>query len=126
MYLREREDTYTGKKVKAFGFKTTSLTRPLIISELVTLVREHSEIFNDKQTLEEMLTFVRSKKGRPEAQLGAHDDLIIGIAIAHYIKSQVMFDKHPIITPYEFNFEVEKPANKDWGNTIKNYIGGII
>ena len=106
MYIREREDTYTGKKVKAFGFKTTSLTRPLIISELVTLVRDHPEIFNDKQTLEEMLTFVRNKKGRPEAQNGAHDDLIMGLAIAHYIKSQVMFDKQPIITSYEFNFEI--------------------
>lgn len=119
MYVREREDTYTGKLVKAFGFKTTSLTRPLIISELVTLVREHKEIFNDKETLEEMLTFVRNEKGRPEAQQGAHDDLIMALAIAHYIKEQVKLNEQPIIVYPEFNFSIEKPQDNDYGDVIK-------
>lgn len=118
MYVREREDTYTGRLVKAYGFKTTSLTRPLIIAELIQIVRENIEIFNDKETLEEMLTFVRNEKGRPEAQQGSHDDLIMGIAIAHYIKTQVQLKEEPIITPYQFQFESEKPKGKDWGERI--------
>ncbi len=40
---------------------------------LVEIVREHPEWVNDKETLGEMLTFVRNEKGRPEAQSGAHD-----------------------------------------------------
>lgn len=85
-YIREREDTFTGRPVKAYGFKTTSITRPIIISELIKIVRENVDLINDKETLEEMLTFIRNEKGRPEAKSGAHDDLIMALAIAHYIR----------------------------------------
>jgi len=90
----------------------------LIIAELIQIVRENIEIFNDKETLEEMLTFVRNEKGRPEAQQGSHDDLIMGIAIAHYIKTQVQLKEEPIITPYQFQFKEENPKGKDWGERI--------
>ena len=35
-----------------------------------------------------MLTFVRNEKGRPEAEEGAHDDLVMALAIAHYAREQ--------------------------------------
>jgi phage terminase large subunit len=35
-----------------------------------------------------MLTFVRNEKGKAEAQEGKHDDLILGLAIAHYARGQ--------------------------------------
>lgn len=82
MYIREQEDTYTGAIKKAHGFRTDKFTRPRIISQLVEIVRENTYLFNDKLTLEEMLTFVRNEKGRAEAQQGAHDDLIMAVAIA--------------------------------------------
>ena len=103
MYTREREDTFTHNIIKAYGFKTTSLTRPIIISGLVTVVREAVELVNDKETLEEMLTFVRNEKGRPEAQNGAHDDLIIGLAIAHYIRPNQSYISDP--TSYDIDEE---------------------
>ena len=87
-YQREIPDTYTGKLQKKFGFKTTSLTRPIIIASHVALAREHIDTFNDAVTLEEMLTFVRNEKGRPEAQAGAHDDTILADAIAYEIRGQ--------------------------------------
>lgn len=87
-YVREKEDDYTGKLEPRFGFKTTSATRPTAIAGLVTIVRENTELINDRDTLEEMLTFVRNEKGRPEAQSGAHDDLIMALAIAYYIRTQ--------------------------------------
>lgn len=87
-YQREIPDTYTGKLQKKFGFKTTSLTRPIIIASHVALAREHIDTFNDTVTLEEMLTFVRNEKGRPEAQAGAHDDTILADAIALEIRGQ--------------------------------------
>lgn len=87
-YVREREDNYTNKTVKAFGFKTTSITRPLVLAQLQSIVNDHIELINDKDTLEEMLTFVRNEKGRPEAQEGAHDDLVMALAIAYYIREQ--------------------------------------
>lgn len=87
-FKREKEDTITQKIEHVFGFKTTKLTRPLIISNLVQLVREHPELFNDMETLEEMLTFVRSESGKAEAQNGKHDDLIMALAITFYIRTQ--------------------------------------
>ena len=87
-YIRESEDNFTHKVKHAYGFKTTSLTRPIILADLVRIVREDCELINDRMTLEEMLTFVRNEKGRAEAQNGAHDDLIMALAIAHYIRPQ--------------------------------------
>lgn len=88
MYMREVHDTFTHKLQKKFGFTTTKLTRPLIIAELVTMVREQPHLFNDIQTLEEMLTFVKNENGRAEAQDGARDDLLMGLAITYHIRDQ--------------------------------------
>ena len=60
----------------------------MIISKHVTLARENIETFNDVTLLEEMLTFVRNEKGRPEAEKGAHDDMIFADAIALEIREQ--------------------------------------
>lgn len=87
-FVREREDNYTNKHDKAFGFKTTVITRPLILSMLQAIMNDTPELINDRDTLEEMLTFVRNEKGRPEAQQGAHDDLVMALAIAYYIRTQ--------------------------------------
>ena len=118
MFVREKEDRYTGIMDKSYGFKTTSLTRPVIIAELVKIVRESVELINDKLTLEEMLTFVRNEKGRPEAQQGAHDDLVMGLAIAYYSMTQVVFDVEPIEVSQVFNFKSEEPLEADYGEEI--------
>lgn len=118
MFVREKEDKYTGIMDKSYGFKTTSITRPVIIAELVKIVRESVELINDKLTLEEMLTFVRNEKGRPEAQQGAHDDLVMGLAIAYYSRSQVVFDEEPIEINKLFNFKSEEVKEYDYGEEI--------
>lgn len=107
-YTREAPDTYTGKTEKRFGFKTTPLTRPTIISRLVEIVREHCDTINDKETLEELLTIVRNEKGRIEAPVGGHDDDMMGLAIAHEIRDQVVFVNEPIIVNPQTHFGVEK------------------
>lgn len=88
MYVREVEDTYTGAIKSAFGFKTTAVTRPIIIAELIKIMRENISFISDEATLLEMLTFVRNEKLRPEAENGAHDDCIMALAIAYYIRPQ--------------------------------------
>lgn len=119
-YVRLAQDTYTGKTEKRFGFKTTSLTRPTIISRLIQIVREEVNSINDKDTLEELLTIVRNEKGRIEAPEGGHDDQMMGLAIAHHIREQVVFDKEEIrIDPtYQFNFEKEREPIGEAGDKI--------
>ena len=118
-YTREAVDTYTGKTEKRFGFKTTSLTRPTIISRLIEIVREHCETIYDTATLEELLTIIRNEKGRIEAPQGGHDDMMMGLAIAHHIREQVVFVNEPIITPnqYHFDFQRQAPQQYDYGET---------
>lgn len=107
-YVREAQDTYTGKTEKRFGFKTTKLTRPTIISRLIEIVREHCDTINDKDTLEELLTIIRNEKGRIEAPEGGHDDQMMGLAIAHQIREQVVFTNEPIVVNPQYHFTVEK------------------
>ena len=87
-YVREQEDSYAGAIRKAFGFRTTATTRPVIIGTLVEAMRDGIGTVNDRTTLEEMLTFVRNEKLRPEAEEGAHDDCVMALAIAWYIRPQ--------------------------------------
>ena len=119
-YTREAQDTYTGKTEKRYGFKTTSLTRPTIISKLVEIVREHSDTINDRETLEELLTIVRNEKGRIEAPEGGHDDDMMGLAIAHEIKDQVVFAQETINVQPQYSFNVQKYSQTqyDYGESM--------
>ncbi|MBR6689746.1 MAG: PBSX family phage terminase large subunit [Bacilli bacterium] len=119
-YVREAQDTYTGRTEKRFGFKTTSLTRPTIISRLIEIVREETNSINDKDTLEELLTIIRNEKGRIEAPEGGHDDQMMGLAIAHHIREQVTFDIEEIrVNPqYHFNLEKSNETHYDYGEDI--------
>ena len=119
-YVRTTQDTYTGKTEKRFGFRTTSLTRPTAISRLVEIVREHCDTINDKETLEELLTITRNEKGRIEAPQGGHDDDMMGLAIAHEIRDQVVFPNEAIEVQPQYHFNVEKYAHTqyDYGEDI--------
>ena len=88
MYVRETVDTYTHKIKQSYGFRTDAKTRPIIISGLIQATRDDMDIVCDEDTLLEMLTFVRNEQFRPEAEEGAHDDCIMALAIAHYIRPQ--------------------------------------
>jgi phage terminase large subunit len=119
-FVREAMDTYTGKKEKRFGFKTTSLTRPTIISRLIAIVREEVDSINDRDTLEELLTIVRNEKGRIEAPEGGHDDQMMGLAIAHEVREQVVFTEEVIhVNPqYAFNIQKHYEPVTDYGESI--------
>lgn len=118
-YVREKIDEYTGKTEKRFGFKTTALTRPTIISRLIQIVREDTDSINDKDTLEELLTIVKNEKGRVEAPEGGHDDQMMGLSIAHHIREQVSFSEE-VLTPYpDWKFEDGSTSTYDYGEEIK-------
>ena len=122
-FVREKEDTYTGKHDKAYGFRTDRITRPLILSMLQSIVNDHIELINDKETLEEMLVFIRNEKGRPEAQEGCHDDLVMALAIAYYIRTQqdtkLKINVNIIQENIMKDFGFEKDKQDDLGSTIE-------
>jgi phage terminase large subunit len=119
-YVREATDQYTGKKEKRFGFKTTRLTRPTIISRLVEIVREETDKINDAATIEELLTIIKNEEGRIEAPEGGHDDHMMGLAIAYETREQVVFDQEQIDIPPSRHFDVERRNESlyDYGETM--------
>lgn len=124
-FVRETEDTYTHKKKKSLGFKTTRVTRPLILGALQKIVAENVYLINDRYTLEEMLTFTRNSRGRPEAEDGAHDDLVMGLAIAYYCRSQQTTRPIPqkppkvVMPDYSpFGIKPERIGKDDLRNTV--------
>ncbi len=121
-FVRKKEDKYTQKHEQSFGFKTTLITRPLILAELQTIVKELVELIVDIDTLREMLVFVKNEKGRPEAQLGYHDDLVMALAIAYYIRKQQTMKvketpKVKIDTLYR-DFGIKEKEDTDYGSDI--------
>lgn len=93
IFVRKKEDTYSNKHEKAFGFKTTSITRPLILGNLQEIVTDEIDKIFDIDTLREMLTFIVNKNGRAEAEESYHDDLTMALAIAYYIRPQQVMKK---------------------------------
>lgn len=86
-YVREVFDDATHKIQLKYGFQTNSKTRPAIISKMQMVAREHIKQFNDRTTLEEMLTFVRNPETfKAEAEEGAHDDTVLAMAIALQVR----------------------------------------
>lgn len=89
LYVREAEDTYDAAPLRSYGFRTTAVTRPVILSGLLEAMREGLGGVSHRQTLEEMLTFVRDERMRPAAAPGAHDDCVMALAIAWYVRPRM-------------------------------------
>lgn len=87
-YGRENPDTTSKVILDALGFKTTSITRPNMIASFKDTIRENINIIKDITTLNEMLTFVKDKNGKAQAEEGKHDDMIMATMIAHKISYQ--------------------------------------
>lgn len=88
LYMRERLDGASDRSIMDYGFETTSRTKPIIIGELVELMRNNPYIEEDIPTLKEMTTFVKKENGKLEAIDGCHDDLVMAKAIAHFISKK--------------------------------------
>jgi len=113
LYVREQVDTYMKRTQRKFGFKTTSLTRPLILDNFAEIFKEQPEIITDAELLKEMLSFVKNDKGRPEAAPGSHDDCVMAAAIGYYVMPQ---SRQTLFT------EVEEEESTDYMDFI-NYGG---
>lgn len=67
------------------GFQTSKKTRPLVIGNLMSHMREGALKFYSKRLMSEFRTFIQ-KGDRPEAEKGKNDDLIFALAIGLFIR----------------------------------------
>jgi len=80
------------------------------------------ELLKDSDTLTEMLTFVRNSSGRAEAKAGAHDDLVMALAIAHRIREQqsrIIKDDPKAIKFDFFGEEQQKKKEREIGEEVR-------
>lgn len=76
-------DDPTSSETTKIGWSTTSASRPKMLDELALSIRQGVNRTDDQDTLKEMLSFIRhAKTGKPEAESGTHDDLVMAEAIA--------------------------------------------
>lgn len=70
---------------RAYGFDTTSSSRPKLFGLLETFVEEEKEKLYTQYIVEDTLGLVRNQRGRIEASSGKHDDNILCFLIGMYV-----------------------------------------
>ena len=83
LYFRPatKMDTMSQKFSDRLGWKTTKLTRPLMIDDLRESLADGSIKIHSSKTLDEMLTFVFNDNGDMVCQSSFHDDCVFCTAI---------------------------------------------
>jgi hypothetical protein len=71
------------------GFTTSMKTRPLIIAKLEEFIRNKLITVYSSRTINEMKTFIW-RNGKPQAMKGYHDDLIMALAIACWVRDTAL------------------------------------
>lgn len=79
------EGQVTEKDTRNLGFRTTHVTKPVIIDRLRAELRIGSIEINDEQTFAEMQTYVVTDSGGYKAQPKCHDDCVMSLAIANHV-----------------------------------------
>lgn len=106
LYHHVDYDSATGEEKKEPGWPTTPKTRPVMMSELRTVMRENAMIINSTRLLGECFTFIVNEKGKEEAQSGCHDDLVMALAIGIQLRKYMPEPTH-ILTNYFSSFSME-------------------
>ena len=83
LYKRIVFDEYTQKRGTQIGFRTTVSTKPRIIENLKSALRDGEIITQDKDTIEELCNFVRDvRTGKMAAAGNSKDDRVMALALA--------------------------------------------
>lgn len=86
LYARKQsEDEIIERAPKRYGFHTNRVTKPMIISNLIEIVREGMYVERDQRCLDEYLTYEKKPDGSYGAIIGKHDDLLMTRAIGLHI-----------------------------------------
>jgi hypothetical protein len=72
------------------GWLTTAASKPEMVARLGVLLAQTPERFMSRRLLAECRTFVADERGRAAAANGAHDDLVMAMAIAQAVRAERM------------------------------------
>ena len=108
-------DQYMDTSRMVAGFTMSSRVRPMVISKFQEYLSDKGVTFQSKRLLEEMKTFIW-RNGRPEAQQGYNDDLVMSFGIAMYMRDTAFkFKQHGV--------DLAKSMLQNIASTKTNYNG---
>ena len=82
-------DTYQDHSKMVPGFTMSTRTRPMVIGKFQEYIGDKGVTIQSKRLIEEMKTFIW-RNGRPEAQSGYNDDLVMAFSIGMYIRDTAL------------------------------------
>ena len=108
LYFREAIDDITNRVGSKVGFRTDERTRPYVLAELQKMLYNFKDIWTNKEFLNECLTFVRNKVGRPESMSSKNDDRIFATAIAYEVRRNAPreFSKPEVKSQADLNIQL--------------------
>jgi len=120
-------DKYQDHSKMVPGFTMSSRTRPMVIGKFQEYLSDKGVTIQSKRLIEEMKTFIW-RNGRPEAQSGYNDDLVMSFGIAMYIRDtalkfrqrgiditkQALNNMHVNRTPYQGSYGAMQSQSNPW------------
>jgi phage terminase large subunit-like protein len=71
------------------GLDTNRKTRPEVVAKLVAFAKDHMSCFQSRRLLQQMRSFIRRYDGRSQAAPGEHDDAVMAMGIALWVREQL-------------------------------------
>lgn len=72
------------------GWLTTAASKAEMVARMGMLLEQTPERFNSRRLLGECRTFVTGDRGRAGAAAGAHDDLVMAMAVAQAVRTEML------------------------------------
>ncbi len=72
------------------GWLTTAISKPEMTARLGSLLEQRADMFRSKRLLSECRTFVGGERGKTGAANGAHDDLVMAMAVAQAVRAEML------------------------------------
>ena len=109
-------DRYQDHSKMIPGFTMSSKTRPMVVGKFQEYIGDKGVTLHSKRLIEEMKTFVW-RNGRPEAQSGYNDDLVMAFGIAMYVRDTALKFR-------QRGIDITKQALNNMGVNRTQYQGG--
>jgi len=84
LFRKRALNSVSSKVSMEFGWKTTRTSKPLMIDELGSALRNNELVLFDDSTFAELRTFVRNERGSMSGS--PHDDRVIALALANQMR----------------------------------------
>jgi hypothetical protein len=107
-----------GNSAAVPGFTTSVKTRPLIIAKLDEMIRNKAVTINSARLIRELEKFIWVN-GRPEAQKGYNDDLVMSLAIACWVRDTTLINNQKDVELSKAMLDSMVKSNSVLNSTIK-------